>query len=326
VSGDRDQPGLPTGSSGGELATTAATVDIHASPDNGLTEAEERYYERWVTFWFLLSLAAAAGFIAVIWAFPISSYLFTPLLGISMAVALGGIGIGAILWAKTLMADEEAVQEREPLAPSPEERAATGRVFNEGVARTGIMRYKMLRRSLVLSAVASPVLLTLGALRDIGPRPRSGELIYDGWSANARLVNFQNVPIKLGDLEIGGATTVFPENKVDVALAAAMLIRLGPGVNHPAPGRADWAPEGHVAYSKICTHLGCPVGLYEQQIHLLLCPCHQSQFAVPDHCKVLFGPAARPLPQLDIYIDSDGFFHARSNFAEPVGPGFWERK
>ncbi len=321
-----EPPGVRGGGALVGATPAPGAIDLYAAPDNGLTEAEARYYERWVTFWFLLSLAAAAGFIAVIWAFPISSYLFTPLLGICMAVALGGIGIGAILWAKTLMADEEAVQEREPLSPAPQERAATAAVFNQSVARTGIMRYKLLRRSLVLSAVASPVLLALGALRDLGPRPRSGELIYDGWSAGARLVDFQNVPIKLGDLEIGGFTTVFPENKVNVALAAALLIRLGPGVNHPAPGRADWAPDGHVAYSKICTHLGCPVGLYEQQRHLLLCPCHQSQFDVPQHCKVLFGPASRPLPQLDIYVDSQGFFRARSNFSEPVGPGFWERK
>ena len=111
----------------------------------------------------------------------------------------------------------------------------------------------------------------------------------------------------------------------DLAKAPVLLIRLEPGLNDPAPGRENWAYQDHVAYSKICTHVGCPVGLYQKQNHKLLCPCHQSTFLVPEACKVVFGPAARSLPQLPITVNADGEFIATAGFDEPVGPSFWER-
>jgi ubiquinol-cytochrome c reductase iron-sulfur subunit len=123
--------------------------------------------------------------------------------------------------------------------------------------------------------------------------------------------------------------TVMPEGVAiedkNAATSPVILIRLRLGENVPYKGREDWAPEGYVAYNKLCTHAGCPIGLYEQQTHQLFCPCHQSTFNVLKHCRVVFGPAARPLPQLPIYIDDQGYFRARSDFTEPVGPSFWER-
>ena len=86
----------------------------------------------------------------------------------------------------------------------------------------------------------------------------------------------------------------------------------------------QWGVDGIVAYSKICTHVGCPVGLYEQQTHHLLCPCHQSTFDMTDDCKVIFGPAKRPLPQLKISVDDEGYLVADQGFKRPVGPSFWE--
>ena len=71
--------------------------------------------------------------------------------------------------------------------------------------------------------------------------------------------------------------------------------------------------------------MGCPVALYEQQTHHLLCPCHQSTFDVADGAKVVFGPAKRPLPQLPIAVDDEGYLIAQSDFDEPVGPSYWER-
>jgi ubiquinol-cytochrome c reductase iron-sulfur subunit len=87
----------------------------------------------------------------------------------------------------------------------------------------------------------------------------------------------------------------------------------------------DWGYQGIVAFSKICTHVGCPVQLYEQQTHHMLCPCHQSTFDLSDDGRVVFGPAARSLPQLPITVNADGFLVARSGFDQPVGPSFWER-
>ena len=110
------------------------------------------------------------------------------------------------------------------------------------------------------------------------------------------------------------------------AKAIVLLVRIDPGDLRNPEDRADWSYEGIVAYSKVCTHVGCPVALYEQQTHHLLCPCHQSQFDVANHAAVIFGPAARPLPQLPITVDDEGYLVAQSDFKEPVGPSFWERE
>lgn len=82
----------------------------------------------------------------------------------------------------------------------------------------------------------------------------------------------------------------------------------------------------YYAYSKICTHIGCPTSLYEAQTNRILCPCHQSQFDALHYGKPVFGPAARALPQLPITVDEEGYLVAEGNFIEPLGPAFWERK
>ena len=110
-----------------------------------------------------------------------------------------------------------------------------------------------------------------------------------------------------------------------MAKAAVILVRMDPHDIHPSKGRADWGVDGILCYSKICTHVGCPISLWEQQTHNLLCPCHQSTFDLADNGKVVFGPAARPLPQLPLAVDSEGYLIATSDFTEPVGPSFWER-
>jgi ubiquinol-cytochrome c reductase iron-sulfur subunit len=110
----------------------------------------------------------------------------------------------------------------------------------------------------------------------------------------------------------------------DVALAPTILIRFGPGEIRSKKQR-DWGVDNHCAYSKICTHAGCPISLYEQQTHHLLCPCHQSTFDMANDANVIFGPAARRLPQLRITVDQDGYLVAQGDYDQPVGPSFWER-
>src|SRR5690606_33503935 len=107
--------------------------------------------------------------------------------------------------------------------------------------------------------------------------------------------------------------------------AIVLLMRLRPEQLIESEERKSWSYNGIVAYSKVCTHVGCPVALYEQQTHHLLCPCHQTQFDVTDHAKVIFGSAARPLPLLPIAVDYEGYPIATSGFTESVGPSFWER-
>jgi ubiquinol-cytochrome c reductase iron-sulfur subunit len=140
-------------------------------------------------------------------------------------------------------------------------------------------------------------------------------------------------PIKASDVTLGSVFHVIPEGLHDTehyleekAKAAVLLMRLKPTDLTISPERENWSFDGIVAYSKICTHVGCPVALYEQQTHHLLCPCHQSQFDITREAAVIFGPAKRPLPQLPITVDDEGYLVARSDFTEPVGPSFWERQ
>jgi ubiquinol-cytochrome c reductase iron-sulfur subunit len=164
-------------------------------------------------------------------------------------------------------------------------------------------------------------------LRDLGPLPHS-RLRHTGWKKGSRLVDVETkLPIKLGDIEVGGIATVMPEgfgNVEDHALAPTILIRFAPGEIR-SKKEAAWGADNHVAYSKICSHAGCPISLYEQQTHHLLCPCHQSTFDMADDANVIFGPAARRLPQLKIQVDSEGYFVAQGDYNQPVGPSFWER-
>jgi ubiquinol-cytochrome c reductase iron-sulfur subunit len=159
-------------------------------------------------------------------------------------------------------------------------------------------------------------------------------LAHTAWKKGDRLTRDPSgTPIKASDVTIGSVFHVIPEglnDREDVleqkAKAAVLLMRLDEKDLHPRPERKNWAYDGIVAYSKICTHVGCPVALYEQQTHHLLCPCHQSTFDLTQECKVIFGPASRPLPQLPIAVDAEGYLVATSDFHEPVGPSYWERE
>ena len=133
------------------------------------------------------------------------------------------------------------------------------------------------------------------------------------------------VPVRASDLEVGSVLTVFPEGAPRAEDSATLLIRVAEGELRLPPERLAWAPGGLVAYSKICTHVGCPVGLYQRATQQLLCPCHQSTFDVLEGARPVFGPATRSLPQLPLRVDDEGFVVADGDFPEPIGPGFWNR-
>jgi ubiquinol-cytochrome c reductase iron-sulfur subunit len=251
-------------------------------------------------------------------------------LGIGLAVASGGLCVGLVLLAKAAPPDAEGSQAREPHRSPPAERAAAEQMVRRGTEQLGLHEPSMLRRTLLAALGLLPVPFVL-SLRDLGPKPKES-LRVNSWKAGDRLIEQATLrPIRVGDLEIGATTTVVPEGATNSHLAvnaesAVILIRLPPGVNRPLPGRANWSVDDLVAYSKICTHAGCPVGLFERRTYNLLCPCHQSTFYVPSGCAVLFGPAARSLPQLPIYADADGYLRASAPFDQPLGPSFWERR
>jgi ubiquinol-cytochrome c reductase iron-sulfur subunit len=256
--------------------------------------------------------------------------LSTKLLGLGLGLALFCIGAGAIHWAKTLMPDDEIVNERKPMRSSDEDRAAAVASLKEGAAGVGLGRRKLIRNSL-LGALAPLGLLAIIPLRDLGPLP-GAKLTGTWWKEGRRLVTDPTGrPIKAADIPIGGVIHVTAEGIDDSshplderAKATTLVIRLEPDEIQDEKQR-NWSVDGIVAYSKICTHVGCPVGLYEQQTHHLLCPCHQSTFDVTRDCAVIFGPAARPLPQLRLAVDDEGYLVSQQDFQEPIGPSYWER-
>jgi ubiquinol-cytochrome c reductase iron-sulfur subunit len=159
----------------------------------------------------------------------------------------------------------------------------------------------------------------------LGPAP-GDSLKRTPWRNGSRVVGVDGQPLNADELPVGSVTTVFPEDAVGAGDAQTLLIHVDPGLLQLDAEGAGWAPDGFVAYSKLCTHAGCPVGLYRAETHQLICPCHQSTFDVLRGATPTYGPAVRPLPQLPIRLQEDGTFTALGDFDGPVGPSFWDMR
>jgi ubiquinol-cytochrome c reductase iron-sulfur subunit len=257
------------------------------------------------------------------------SALFTPLLGLFMGLSLLLVGYGLVLFTKKLLPHETAVQDKHD--GSHFDRVTAGATLVGGYHNSGLGRRKLIVRSLALmgGGVGLMLIMPLGGL--IKNPNRGNPLGTTSWAAGVRLVRDDGTPIRPGDQEPGSLETVFPavpggNRQAD---AATMLIRLRPeqvSVLEPREEYEGFEYGEYVAYSKICTHAGCPVSLYEQETSRILCPCHQSQFDVTQGAKPVFGPATRALPQLPLDVDDEGFFVARSDYIEAVGPTYWNRE
>ncbi|RJN31126.1 cytochrome bc1 complex Rieske iron-sulfur subunit [Nesterenkonia natronophila] len=259
------------------------------------------------------------------------------LIGVGTALAMLGIGLGIVHWAKTLMPDHEVTEARKPLRTEAD-RAEAEKIVTDVVEETQIKRRPLLRNTMIAAALLAP-LPAVVVFRDLDRTADFGveRMRHSLWDEGVRLVRDPTgTPIRAADLTIGSAMHVIPENLREVsghgdrlaekAKAVVLIMRLNPDDLHePTPGRENWSHEGIIACSKVCTHVGCPVALYERHTHHLLCPCHQSTFDASEEFKVTFGPAGRALPQLPITVDDEGFLIARSDFTEPVGPTYWER-
>ena len=312
---------------------------VHRRADED--EAYAKRAERQVAILFLLSALGTILLIASYIFIPTDKFIFIPVmgntnahqlfLGLGMAIALFCIGAGAIHWAKNLMPDEEVIAERHEFRSPDEDREEFVKTVKAGAAKAGLGRRPLIKRTLGL-ALGLSGLTPLLLLRDLGPLPKQ-ELTKTSWKAGTRLVTDPgDRPIKAADLEVGAVAQTLPElapgeerTLNNIGKDAVLLIRLRPEDFNLDAERLSWTHEGIIAFSKICSHMGCAVALYEQQTKHLLCPCHQSTFDVTRAAKVIFGPAARPLPQLAITVDSEGYLVAKAPFSEPVGPSFWER-
>ena len=315
------------------------------------TKAEKRV-ERTIALLLTLSGLCALGFVvAYIW-WPqrrdeANSFLYTPLLGLGLGGALLFIGFAIAVWAKKLLPEETSVQERHDGASPHDEQLLTGATLLNMVDETGIKRRPLLKAAFLLPAgglglaAATPI---VGALIK---NPNDGHiLLTTGWNPQnnagnkVQLVRDDGTPVRPEDVSVGGQMTVFPgipggatDKYADSptllihlrdADAQTLRASIAAAKLSGDPGVVEGMWQNFVAFSKICTHAGCPASLYEQQTNRLLCPCHQSQFLITDQAKPVFGPAHRKLPMLPLTLEN-GVLVATSDYREPVGPTYWER-
>lgn len=272
---------------------------------------KERRASAAVLVLFLAAAVAGAGFPVVYW-----TINDIALEGACLGAAFLLLAAALIVWAQHLLPEGPYAEEYPDMVSPPEDEAKVLATIDRG----GVGRRKLLLGSagLVGLSVGAGALSTL---RSLGPAPNS--LASTPWKQRLVLVDSDGKPLKVGDLPVGGEITVFPQGFMEEPMVPAMLIQLPPGANHPLPGRETWAPDELICYSKICSHAGCPVNLYNRQTLDMECPCHQSTFAVADGAKPIFGPAAGPLAQLPLSVDPDGTLRSAGDFSEPPGPVFW---
>jgi ubiquinol-cytochrome c reductase iron-sulfur subunit len=340
----------------GTPSTAPQAVDTPVSPAEPppIVEPPDTVHakraERIVAALFVLAFLAGCGFIAAYVGIEVGQssipkgandvvavFRSNLALGASLSVVLLALGTGSMIWVRHLTPNIEIEEQRHDLRSTPEDRKAFQHEFAEGAAISQVTRRPLLRRTLLL-ATAPLALAPLVLLRDLGPLPGTS-LRHTVWKKGLRAVTLGGLrPLRPADISTPGSMiTVIPEGyqNDDDALAKAgvILIKFEPG-QMSWPDRYDggtlvatmnWTIDNIVAYSKICTHVGCPVALYEQTTHHILCPCHQSTFDASNGAWVVFGPAPRPLPQLPLMLDSEGYLAAASDFTQPVGPSFWER-
>ena len=322
------------------LADPGLPEHVHRKADIDPIAAKRA--ERQVAVLFSLSAAGTLLFIYSFFFIKEDLFIFIPVMGDTNAQQLGiglgvafsllFIGFGAVHWAKTLMPDQEVIAYRHTLRSEEKDRDEFVNAAKIGAEEAGLGRRPLIKRSL-FAALGLAGIPAVVMLRDLGPLPGNA-LNETSWKTGTRLVTDPgDRPIKASDLEVGGVAQVMPElapgkkrTIEDIAKDAVLLVRLRPSEFQLNAERLSWTHQGIIAFSKICSHMGCAVALYEQTTKHLLCPCHQSTFDVTRAAKVIFGPSARPLPQLAITVDADGYLIAKQPFTEAVGPSFWERK
>jgi ubiquinol-cytochrome c reductase iron-sulfur subunit len=326
----------------------------------------ERIVALWFTIAGLAGLAFVVGLIWWPWQYKAPGQsgtflyeLYTPVLGVTLGLTILGLGIGTLLYTKKFIPAELSVQERHDGdgagSAEVDKQTILAQLADAG-NRSTIARRSLVKRSvglaggaLGLGLVALPVASFIKSpWKEADPANTlwhtpweaefPGDVVYmRRYTGNSQDINL----VRVEDLDAGGMETVFPfheSERNDPARLAetftrsdtpVMLLRLRPADAERVvkrKGQEDFNFGDYYAYSKVCTHVGCPASLYEQQTNRVLCPCHQSQFDALHYCKPIFGPATRALPQLPITVNDEGYLVARSDFIEPIGPAFWERK
>ncbi|MEU8262882.1 Rieske 2Fe-2S domain-containing protein [Micromonospora sp. NPDC048999] len=321
---------------------------VHYEPQVVPGSKAERRLTRTVATMFLLTGVAGTAFMLVYILWPWrweagrgGDKYFTPLLGVTLGIALLGIGFGILTWGKKLLPKEVSIQDRHDQPSSSEDRRITGETMLYMADEMGVRRRPLLGISLLAGLAPVGVVAVTPLIGGLIKNPHTNNQYFTTGFKPAeggkkiRLIREDGRPIRPADVSVGGQLTVFPGVDGGVsnryADSPTLLIHLrdedaqksraaNASIDH-----GDYMWGNFAAFSKICTHAGCPASLYEQQTNRLLCPCHQSQFLITRNAEPVFGPANRRLPQLPIEVDEEGFFVAKSDYTETIGPDFWER-
>ncbi len=327
-----------------------ADVEHHLRRTDTDPKAQARAVRQVATM-FMLSAIMVVLFIVAFIAIPRDAVVSIPFIGpisalnsamgLTFGLAIFLIGAGAVHWAKKLMSNVEVVQERHPMKSTEDETELAADIYEVGKEQSTWAKFPIIRRTMLAAMALVPIPFIV-SLRDLWIQPAdvetpSLELRRTIWEPGMRLVtDITYQPIKADEIPTGGLVNAVPENLLEVqedeenlnarAKAAVIVVRMLPEEiqSQQSPDGEDWGYNGILCFSKICTHVGCPIALYQQRTHLLLCPCHQSTFDLSDSAEVVFGPAYRRMPQLPIEVDDEGYLVAVSDFPEPVGPSFWE--
>jgi ubiquinol-cytochrome c reductase iron-sulfur subunit len=273
----------------------------------------------------LLGVAACAVMFVVVYAAGWGHQ--TQLLGLALGSAFALLALALIVAGRRLVVEEE-VEEDYPEAGNPEEQERVIQIVDESGSR--ITRKRFLKTAAGAAGVALGAALIVPAV-SLGPVLDTESLYYSPWRKGRRLVDDGGRPYKASDISTETFYTAYPEGvNHEVLGAPVVVVRVAPSHLDLPTGRRDWAPQGILAYSKICTHAGCAISLYRKPLFpptapgpALVCPCHYSTFDPASGGTVIFGPAGRNLPQLPLSIDGSGELRAAGDFSGPVGPSFW---
>jgi ubiquinol-cytochrome c reductase iron-sulfur subunit len=228
--------------------------------------------------------------------------------GLGLAAAFLGLAVAVRRHFAATYPELKAVEERHAPAPRPDPEPLTP---VRPVARRTFLSRMLLG---VGGLLGISLLVPLASLGD----PRRGVMSVTGWREGVRLVDTDGNPLRPEDVVAPGQAAVWPEDAPRNEISSVIVVRLDREPEEPT--NLDWVVDNLVAYSKICTHTGCPVGMLRAGDNELYCPCHQAQFDALRAATPTFGPAARPLPQLPLGIDADGYLVALGDFQQPVGP------
>ena len=283
------------------------------SQDHGYDVVRGRRGNRIAALSFVVSMLASLVLIVV---YVLSSD--TQIQGVLLGIALGGLGVGMVSWSTDVLQLKEHVEDREELRSTEESRATADSLLDA----PGITRRSMLVKLLGGAGGVLAGALAVPAL-SLGPHPGE-DLFRTQWRPGSRVVDSEGNLIRPDYVELESITTVYPEGAVGSGDSQAVLVRVDPDSLVLPPAKMADTVSGIIVYSKVCTHAGCPVSLYRSQARELLCPCHQSTFNVLDGGQVIFGPAKRPLPQLPLDVDEEGYLAAKGDFPTPIGPTFWD--